>query len=78
MSTRQSSCIKKKATTELVSEGAASLIGSAIKKDSSENAIVAVSSDQAADKKQGPGDSAGGASKPSKLKLRKKVDTKIP
>jgi hypothetical protein len=71
MSTRQSSCVKKKAATTLVSEGAALLIGSAIKKDSLENAIITVSSDQAADKKQGPSDSAGGTSKPSKLKLRK-------
>ncbi len=60
----------------MVSEDAASLIGSAVK-NSLENAIVAVSRDQTAGKKQGPDDSAGGASKPSKLKLRKKVDTKI-
>jgi hypothetical protein len=78
MSTLQSPCIKKKAATALVPETAASLIGSTVKNDSSDNAVVTVSSDQAMDKKQGPDDSAGGASKPSKLKLRKKEDTKTP
>ena len=52
---------------------------STIKKVLSEEVVIAVTADQGTEKKQGADDRAtGGSAKPSKLKKRKKVDTKIP
>ncbi len=63
----------------LVPEAAASAPVGTVKKVLSEEVIVAVTVDQGTEKKQVTDDSVtGGSDKPSKLKLRKKVDIKIP